>query len=123
MIGHTPEFAELVRTSHEHRARVRVFRSGAEIRWLRAHAGYVEMDRNNKFVRRFTATVADPEGELTPEGLRDLLAPFGTYIKIDKGMNIPVWKEEVLLVEVAEDWDAGQKFGMKVNESGYLEMV
>lgn len=120
MLGVTKEFAILVKGSHQHICRVDVVQEGVVVLNLQVHAGTVDADRNNKFMRRFTATVADPDQTLTPATIRDLLAPFGTILKLYMGVRVPVIADIVSLNETANDWGEGQSWGVKVNGSGFL---
>jgi len=122
MIGTSPDFDMLVKTTHQVIARVNVWRDFQLVRTLNVHAGSVDADRNNKLMRRFSASVADPDGLLTPEGIRDLLAPFGTELHLERGIRIPMAIDFVSLNEEADDWESGTGWGVTVNGSGYLVM-
>lgn len=122
MIGTSGDFDRLVKTTHQHIAKVEVHRDGVQVQTLNVHAGSVDADRNNKLMRRFNASVADPDGLLTPEGIRDLLAPFGTELHLFTGISIPIVIDFVSLNEAADDWNSGTGFGVTVNGSGYLVM-
>jgi hypothetical protein len=88
MIGTSQEFQDAVRRSHNPVAKVEVVQDGAVVRTLDVHAGQVDADRTAAQMRRFTAQVADPTGELTPARIRDLLAPFGTVLRLYRGVRI-----------------------------------
>jgi len=122
LIGTSGDFDALVKTTHQHVAKVEVHRDGVLVRTLAVHAGSVDADRNNKLMRRFSASVADPDGLLTPEGIRDLLAPFGTELWLFRGVRIPLKVDNVSRNEEAEDWESGIGWGVTVNGSGYLVM-
>lgn len=122
MLGTSGEYDQLIVTTHQYRARVDVVREGVVIRTLAVHAGGVDIDRNNKIVRRFNASVSDPTGELTPAGIRDLLAPFGTEILPWRGLSVPQEVENVSLNETADDWNSGTGWSVKVNGSGFLTL-
>jgi len=120
MLGITREFALLVKGSHQHICRVDVLQEGVVVISLQVHAGTVDADRNNKYMRRFTATVADPDQTLTPATIRDLLAPFGTILKLYLGVRVPVIAEFVSLNETADDWSEGESWGVQSNVDGFL---
>jgi hypothetical protein len=62
--------------------------------------------------------VADATGELTPAGLRDELAPFGTIIKIHRGVVVPTIAQNVAIFDVAADWNTGTRSGTSIAENG-----
>jgi hypothetical protein len=120
MLGVSRAYATLTKTSHDHIARVDVVQEGVVVMSLLVHAGSVDADRGNRFMRRFTATVADAQGDLTPANIRDILAPFGTILKLYLGVRIPVIADFVSLNETADDWNAGTSWGVQPNGSGFL---
>lgn len=122
MLGTSAEYDRLIVTTHGHRARIEVWLDDQFVRTLAVHAGWVDVDRNNKFVRRFTASVADATGELTPAGVRDLLAPLGTEVKPFVGLAVPVSVEIVLRAETAEDWNSGVGSSVVTTPEGYLTL-
>lgn len=127
MQGFSAEFGSLVVTSYTNAARIDVRREGVIVMTLLVTAGTVTADRNNKYMRRFDCTIAgiDPRTgeELTPQGIRDILAPFGAELLIYKGIRVPYEFEVVSLNEEAEDWNDGYMWGMAVNEDGALVMA
>jgi len=122
MLGTSSEYDRLIVTTHTHRVRIEVWLDDQFVRTLAVHAGWVDVDRNNKFVRRFTASVADATGELTPAGVRDLLAPLGTEVRPFVGLAVPVTIEIVLRVETTEGWDSGIKRSVETTPEGYLTL-
>lgn len=120
MIGTSDAFRDLVRRPHEALARVDVVRDGAVVRTLPVHRGSVDADRSGRFLRRFTATVADPDGELTPAGIRDLLAPFGTQLRIHRGVRIPAVASVTDTDDTTAEWAAGTHTGTSASASGDL---
>ena len=126
MLGTSPEYDILIKTSQDHVCRIDVVRNEKVQMTLLITAGTVTADRNNRFARRITCTVAgwDPRTgtELTPKSIRDLLAPFGAELWAYAGLRVPVEFEVVFLAEEADDWAAGDNFGTTVNGSGYLVM-
>jgi len=122
MLGTSLEYDRLIVTTHQHRARIEVWLDDQFVRTLAVHAGWVDVDRNNKFVRRFTATVADATGELTPVGVRDLLAPLGTEVKPFIGLAVPVNISIVMRAETTEDWDSGIGYSVQTTPEGWLTM-
>lgn len=126
MLGTSAEYDILIKTSQDHVCRIDVVREEKVQMTLLITAGTVTADRNNRFARRITCTVAgwDPRTgtELTPKSIRDLLAPFGAELWAYAGLRVPVELEVVFLAEEADDWEAGESFGTAVNGSGYLVM-
>jgi hypothetical protein len=120
MLGTSPEFRDAVRAPHQHVARVEVLRDGAVIRTLDVHGGSVDADRSNRILRRFEATVADPTGELTPGDMRDLLAPFGTEVRLYRGARIPVITDATDVDATPEQWAEGEHINTIAHSSGDL---
>lgn len=120
MIGTSSEFQEQVSGPHEHVAYAEVERDGAIIDKLAVHSGSVDADRSGRILRRFEAGVADPTGRLTPEGVRDLLAPFGTIVRLYRGVRIPMVVTMRDVDDTAADWTAGTRDGTIANSEGDL---
>lgn len=120
MIGTSQAFQDHVSGPHEHVARVEVIRDGAVIRTLSVHSGSVDADRSNRILRRFSAGVADADGELTPEGIRDLLAPFGTVLRLYRGVRIPVVTAIRDIDDTQADFTAGTRVNTVANAQGEL---
>lgn len=77
------------------------------VRTLAVHSGSVDADRAGRILRRFDAVVADPTGELTPAGIRDLLAPFGTELRLYLGVQVPIVVRVTYVADTDADWNAG----------------
>lgn len=120
MIGTSDGFRSAVSTAHEHTALIEVVRDSAVVRTLAAHSGSVDADRSGRILRRFSAAVADAEGELTPAGIRDLLAPFGTLLRIHRGVRVPVVVAVRAVDDTQVDWTAGTRVNTVANLSGEL---
>lgn len=120
MIGHSEELARTVRGPHTSVALVEVVRDGAVIRTLAVHHGEVDGDRSNRILRRFSAKVADPTGELTPAGIRDLLAPFGTELRLYRGALIPGVQTFTDVDDTAAQWADGTRVGTVADAAGDL---
>lgn len=67
---------------------VEVIRDGVVQRTLDLVEGEVAQDATARIRRRFSATLTDETGDLTPETGRDLLAPFGTEIRVNSGVLV-----------------------------------
>lgn len=111
MIGHTTDYASAVKGPNTGIVRCEVWRSGAMARTLDIHSGRVEADRANNIMRRFTASVTDPLQELTPVNLKDLMAPFGTVIKLFRGIRLPKVAELSRFDDTQADFNAGTLSG------------
>lgn len=109
MIRTSSQFQQVVQGPHHHTARIEVVRDDVVVRTLDAHDGSVDADRNNAIMRRFACKVSDPTGELTPEGIRDLLAPFGTILRFYRGVKIPVIVQVVVVKDTSADWTGGTR--------------
>lgn len=120
MIPVSEDFADEVRRPHSSIARVEVVRDDVVVRTLAVLSGTVEADRSGRILRRFSASVADPTGELTPAGIRDLLAPFGTIVRMYRGVRIPVINMTTQITDSTAQWDAGTKAGTIASASGDL---
>lgn len=107
MIGHTQEFADAVRGEHNAAFLVEVEREGVIVRTLDVHAGVVDANRAAAHLRRFSASVADPTGELTPVGIRDVLAPFGTVIRMYRGVRHTEITQARQVDDLASEWATG----------------
>lgn len=110
----------MVRAAHEHRALVVVVRDGAVVRTLAVVRGSVDADRSGRILRRFDAVVTDPTGELTPAGIRDLLAPFGTELRLYRGVRVPDQTHLVDIFDTQAQWDTGTRSGTVADSVGDL---
>lgn len=110
----------MVRSAHEHRALVEVVRDGAVVRTLAVVRGSVDADRSGRILRRFDAVVTDPTGELTPAGIRDLLAPFGTELRLYRGVRVPDQTHLVDIFDTQAQWDTGTRSGTVADSVGDL---
>ncbi len=88
MLSSSGQFDELVSGEHEAICKAEVERDGAIIRTLDVIDGVVDADRSALNMRRFTASVVDSAGDLTPVDVHDLLAPFGTLVRLFRGVRI-----------------------------------
>lgn len=120
MIGTSPEFQQIVRAAHVHVARVDVLRDGAVIMSLPIHSGSVEADRAGRILRRFDCVVADFDGSLTPEGVRSELAPFGTELRLYRGVRVPIVVKLVQVTDTEAEWDAGTRSNTVGDSNGDL---
>lgn len=107
MIGTSKEYQEITQGPHHSVALVEVYQNDKLVKILAAHDGAVDADKNNAILRRFDAKVTDPTGALTPEGIRDLLAPFGTIIKLYRGVKIPVVIQVFQIFSTDAAWNTG----------------
>lgn len=120
MIGTSDAFKSAVSTAHEHVAFAEVVQDNAVIRTLPVHSGSVDADRSNRILRRFECALADADGALTPEGIRDLLAPFGTTVRLHRGVRIPTVTTITVVDDSPADWAAGTRIGTVANAEGDL---
>lgn len=121
MIGTSAGFQREVRQSHVAAAKVDIVQNNTVVLTLAAHGGSVDADRTAAQLRRFTAAVADPDGTLTPDGLRDKLAPFGTLARVYRGVRVPIITEVERVYVAADDWATGT-FDHTVAPSGVLQL-
>lgn len=79
-------FKEALTTSHRVYSYVQAVSPKGQTLDLIATEGDVDVDRTADVRRRFSGTVLDPTGQLTPEKAGDILTPFGTYIYPYRGI-------------------------------------
>lgn len=121
MIGTSPEFQQLVQSTHESVCQVDVIQDGVVTLTLDIYDGNVNGDRTAAQWRRFTADVADPTGSLTPTTVRDKLTPFGTTVKVYRGVFIPDVQTVSQDNETAADWALGT-FTFMVTSGNALQL-
>lgn len=107
MIGTSSGFQDQVRGSHVAVVKIEIVQNGAVVMTLNVHAGQVDADRTAAQLRRFNAQVADPDGTLTPAGLRDALSPFGTLARVYRGVRVPAIAESGDTFVAQADWATG----------------
>lgn len=127
MQGHSAEFAAAVRKSHTAVSRVDVIQDGKVVRQLAVHAGSVTADRAAAQMRSFDVEVADPAGELTPEGMTSLLAPFGTRLQLWRGVRLEDVETHTARHDSVESWavsdaSTGVMNGVKADNNGALTL-
>ncbi len=120
MIGTSDEFRDAVSEPHTHFALVEVVQNGAVVRTLPIHSGSVDADRGGRILRRFSCTIADPDGSLTPEGIRDLLAPFGVVLRIYRGALIHVIVAAIDIDDSQAAWNEGTRLNTVGDSNGDL---
>lgn len=107
MIGTSAGFQTQVKQSHIAVVKVDIVQNGAVVLTLNVHGGQVDADRSAAQLRRFTADVSDPDGTLTPAGVRDVLAPFGTLARVYRGVRVPAIAEAGATFVAQSDWVGG----------------
>lgn len=122
MIGTSVGFQREVQQSHVAAAKVDIIQNGTIVLTLAVHGGSVDADRTAAQLRRFTAQVADPDGSLTPEGLRDKLAPFGTLAKVYRGVRVPAITETGDIFVTQADWNTGTHDHTVATAGGALQL-
>lgn len=81
-------FQAAIQASHQAVSRCDIIQNGSVVMQLPIVAGSVSADRTSAQMRRFDATLADPDGTLTPADMSAVLAPFGTRAQIWRGVLI-----------------------------------
>lgn len=122
MIGTSDGFQEQVKQSHVSVAKVEVVQNGAVVLTLAVHSGQVDADRTAAQLRRFDAQVADPDGTLTPAGVRDVLAPFGTLVRPYRGVRVPDIAESDATFVAQADWLTGTSMSTVATVGGALQL-
>ncbi len=120
MQGYSREFLTTIRETHEVRSRVDVIRDDIVIMQLDATSGYVDMDATAKNTRRFEAQCTDPTGKLTPQEMRDILAPFGTEVRVHRGALVRATEEKVDVDTTTAQWAEGTHTNTIAHASGDL---
>jgi len=111
MQAHSPELEAAVSASHTAVCRVDVIQNGQVVAQLNAHAGQVTADRTNAQMRNFDVEVSDPTGNLTPQGMASLLAPFGTRLQLFRGTQITDVNTNVQFANTQSAWAVTTVFG------------
>jgi len=122
VIGTSEAFQAAVRGPHTAVCKVEVVRDGAVVATLDVHDGSVDADRSAAQLRRFTAEVADPRGELTPRYLRDMLTPFGTQVRLFRGVLLPGVRTVSHEFAGTADWVTGLSNNIITTGDGALEL-
>lgn len=120
MIPVTDAFKVICQQPHTAISRVDVYFNDVFVRSLDVHAGSVDADRNAAIMRRFDCRVSDPNGDLTPQGIRDLLAPFGTVLKLYRGVEIPLIDRASSIFDTQGQWDDGDMAGVVATADGRI---
>ena len=123
MIGTSDAFNTGVRTSHQAACQVDVTDpDGVVVATLPVHGGAVDADRTAAQWRRFTADVADPDGSLTPQTMRDKLTPFGTQVRVYRGVFIPNVQTVAQDYQTAAAWNTGTRVNTVTTPGGALQL-
>lgn len=109
MIPVSDDYKRVTQSPHDAIARVDIYLNDVFIMSLPIHDGSVDSDRNADIRGRFDCKISDPTGSLVPKGIRDILAPFGTVLKIFKGVRIPVIIQVTQVFNTDADWNSGTK--------------
>ena len=120
MIPTSPEFKQAIQGPHTAVARVDVVVDDAFVRTLEVHSGSVDSDRNSNILRRFNCSVSDPYGDLTPQGIKDLLAPFGTILKLYRGVKLQKIDRVSRVYDTQAQWAEGTRDGTSAADDGSL---
>lgn len=121
MIPTSDAYKVIVQTpGHSSVCRAQVLLNDIVVAELNVHDGQVDFDRNANVVRRFDCLLTDPTGALTPQGVTDILAPFGTVIKLSRGVKIPHIDRVSVIVDSQADWAAGTRVGTSAADDGSL---
>lgn len=92
-------------------SRVEVLRDGQVVRELAVDGGSVTIAAGDGIRRRCTIELHDPDGLLTPATATDLLAPFGTELRLSRGVELPGGAPLVEHIDTNTEWDAGTHDG------------
>ncbi len=96
--------------------------NGVLVRTLEVTSGSVTVDTQNAIRRRFSATLTDPDGSLTPKSASDLLSPITTEVRLARGIRftngttemIPLGVFDISDVEIEDSGD-----GIEIALSGF----
>jgi hypothetical protein len=81
-------FRRAVRDSHDVVVRATVLRAGAELATLAVLDGQVTADARRLVRRDCTLTLVDPTGVLSVDDATSLLAPYGSEIRLERGIAL-----------------------------------
>lgn len=107
MIPTSESYQVAVQLPHTAAPRVRVFRDDIEYTALPIHSGSVDVDKYANIRRRFRCQVADPTGQLTPTGAKDLLTPLGTIFVIERGLILNTVDIRSGRFDTQDQWNTG----------------
>jgi hypothetical protein len=119
MIPVSDDYKKLTQKPHTAISRMDIIQENVVVATLYPHSGQVDTDRNAAVMRRFDARISDATGELTPSGIKDLLAPFGTIVRLYRGLKIPLVTSVSDLDDSNAQWNEGTRVGTSA-ESGDL---
>ena len=104
-------FQTAVQGSHQSVCLVNVIQNGKVVSTLDVYDGSVSADRTAAQQRRFTASVGDPDGELTPADISSMLAPFGTRLQLFRGIRLASVATVSRLDHTVATWSEGTNNG------------
>lgn len=104
MRKHSAKLDATVQGSHTAVTTVSVLRDGKVVRTLDVHGGTVTSDATAAQRTTIEVDVSDPDGDLTPADMEDLLTPFGTRIQVDRGARLADVDTRVMTQSVAFGW-------------------
>lgn len=81
-------FTAAVKQSHTVVTRAEIWQGGLFVRDLEILSGKVSVDGGAAIRRRCEVTLADPAGDLTPSDVSDLLGPFGSEVRLFRGVRL-----------------------------------
>lgn len=95
MARQTDRFYGTIRKSHRIISYVDVIGVDQEVRRLPALDGQVDADRTANYRRKMSASCIDPTGEITPRTEGELLTPYGTELRVYRGVQYSEDPEDV----------------------------
>lgn len=111
MQGTSAAFKSAVVTDHVAICRVDVIQNNKVVAQLAVHSGSVKADRTAAQMRSFDVEVSDPTGALTPNGISALLAPFGTLLRLYRGVRIENVQTLAAFYNTQASWSVVTTFG------------
>jgi hypothetical protein len=125
MLARSAFFDQAIRDGGRVVARCDVLAQGVAVSaGIAVSAGQVRADRSGFARRSGTVTVADPT--LVPAAATDLLAPYGSELRLWRGVVLPDGTEEALCIGTLVVWEAesGYPFdGVKVTGYDRMKLV
>lgn len=119
MQGHSSEFEAVIKKSHTAVTGAEVIRDGKVAVILEPHAGSVTADRTAAQMRTFEFEVIDRDGTLTPTSMTSVIAPFGAYVQVKRGVRLRGQATGSALYPISNSWTpqtpTGQMVSVKID--------
>lgn len=120
MQSHSADFARVVSEPHTVTGYLDVVEDDVVLATLLSVSGGVDADKYANIVRRINCVLQNEDGKYTPNGMRDLLAPFGRVIHAYGGVVIPRTNQLLAVTNTRDGWLLADRDGTSVTDDGAL---